>query len=89
MSEDLDKRLDAALEKRTDLEAKKQRLEGKLDAARKNLTEVENECREKGVEPEDLDETIDKLTDRFRGLVEQLEAEVADADAALVPYLKE
>lgn len=89
MSDDLDQRLDAALERRSDLEAKRQRLEGKLEAARKNLAAVEAECREKGVDPDKLDPTIAKLTKKYQSLVETLEQAVESADAALAPYLKE
>ena len=89
MTTDLDRRLDAALERRSDLEAKRQRLEGKLEAARKNLEAVEAECRKKGVEPDKLDETITLLSDKYTKLIITLEQEVQAAGTALAPYLKE
>lgn len=89
MGDTLDQRLDAALERRSDLEAKRQRLEGKLESARKNLSAVEAECREKGVDPDKLDDTITKLTDKYQSLIETLERAVEEADTALAPYLKE
>ena len=89
MTTDLDRRLDAALERRSDLEAKRQRLEGKLEAARKNLEAVEAECRKKGVEPDKLDETITLLSDKYTKLITTLEQEVQAAGTALAPYLKE
>lgn len=89
MSTELDKRLDTALERRSDLEAKRQRLEGNLEAARKNLAAVEEECRKKGVDPDKLDDTITKLTEKYQTLIETLEQQIDTADAALAPYLKE
>lgn len=89
MSNSLDDRLDAALERRTTVEAKKQRIEGRLEAARKSLSEVEAECQEKGIDPAKLDTTIEQLEERYRASVEQLEQQVAEAEAALVPFLQE
>ncbi len=88
-TETLDSRLEAALNRRADLAAEVQRITGKLEAARKNLEEVEAACREKGVEPDKLDETIEKLTERYESDIEKLEQEVDAASQALAPYLKE
>jgi len=89
MTQTLDDRLDAALTRRTDALAAKQRIEGKLEAARKGLEAVETECRDKGVEPEALDKTIEQLEERYNSSVEQLEQQVEAADAALAPFLQE
>ena len=89
MADDLDQRLETALQTRTDLQAKKQRLEGRLEAAQKALTDVEAECRAKGVDPNKLDETIQKLTERYTEAVTSLETEIQEASTALSPYLKE
>lgn len=86
MTDDLDKRLDAATERVTQIESRKQRLVGQLEAARKSLKEVEAECRAKGVAPEELDDAIKKVRGRYKTLVEKLERDVADAEAALKPY---
>ncbi len=85
----LDERLSAAIERRSSLAEKKQRIEGKLESARKSLEDVEAECRAKGVDPSALEETINQLEERYRSSVEQLEAQVAAADEALAPFLKE
>lgn len=85
----LDQRLEAALSRRSELEAQKQRLEGRLEAAKKNLSDVETECRKKGIDPNKIDETIDALTVRYTTLVSSLESAIQAADAALTPYLQE
>lgn len=89
MTQTLDDRLDEAIRRRDDAAAKKQRIEGRLEAAKTALEEVEAECREKGVDPENLDATIDKLAERYGAAVEQLEQEVEAAESALAPFLKE
>ncbi len=89
MTQTLDQRLDAAISRREDASAKKQRIEGRLEAARTSLDTVESECREKGVDPEKLDKTIEQLEVRYRTSVEQLEQQVENAETALAPFLKE
>jgi len=86
VTDDLDKRLDAATERATKIESRKQRLVGQLEAARKSLEEVDAECRAKGVAPEELDGAIKKVRGRYQALVEKLERDVADAEVALAPY---
>lgn len=89
MVQTLDARLDTAIQRRNDLIAQKQRFEGKLEAARKSLEEVESECRLKGMDPHQLGQTIEQLEERYQASIEQLEQEVSEAEAALAPYLKE
>ena len=89
MTQTLDDRLDVVVQRRNDLQAKKQRIEGRLEAARSSLAEVEGECRAKGVEPAELDATIEKLTTHYTTLIEKLEQQVEQATAALAPFLKE
>lgn len=84
-----DERLAAAIKRRETLVAQKQRAEGRQEAARKSLAEVEAECRAKGLEPDRLDAAITQMEDRYREAVENLEREVAAAETALAPFLKE
>lgn len=86
---DIDQRLEAALARRSELEAQKQRLEGRLEAALKTLSDVETECRKKGIDPDKIDETIDKLTVRYTELVMSLEQDISKAAASLTPFLQE
>ncbi len=82
-------RLDLAIKARDDLAGKKQRIEGRLEAAKKALGEVETECRTRGIEPADLDKTISQMDERYRVEIEALEQGIAAADAAIAPFLKE
>lgn len=84
-----DERLDAVLKRRDALSAEVQRIKGRLEAARNTQSEIEAECREKGIEPDKLETTIEKVTTRYNDLVTQLEQEVEAASQALDPYLQE
>ena len=86
---DLDARLTQAVSRRDQVAKDVQRLQGKQEAAKAKLTAVEDECRSKGVEPENIAVTITTLEDRYREKVENLERDVAAAEAALAPFTKE
>ena len=87
--ESLSKRLEAAAKKREAVSSEVQKLTGKLESAQKSLESIEEEIRKKGIDPEDLPRTIEKLSDKYKLLVEEVEAEVAAAESALSPFLKE
>jgi len=89
MAENLDQRLEAVLQRRTTVLAKVQRVRGKLEASEQAVKDIESECRSKGVEPDQLDSTIETLTTRYQKSVEQLEQEVEEAEKALAPFEKE
>jgi chromosome segregation ATPase len=81
-----DQRLDEALDKLSTAETELAELRGKLVSARESLANVEQECRDKGVEPDKLDTTVASLETRYRELVETLEQEVETLTTALAPY---
>jgi chromosome segregation ATPase len=87
--DDLDRRLEKALERRSELAASIQKIEGKLEAATATLARLEEECRSKGVEPDQLDETIEKLEERQQQMVETIEQEIQGAEEALRPFVEE
>jgi chromosome segregation ATPase len=87
--EDLNKRLEAASKRRDSLASEARRIEGRLEVAEANLLAVEAECRGKGIDPDNIDAVIERLKVKYEDLVVQVEREVASADAALAPFLKE
>lgn len=86
---DLNQRLERASKRRDALEIERRHIEGKLEAAEASLAAVEAECRAKGVNPENIDAVIEQLTIKLNDLVLKIETDVASADAALAPFLKE
>ena len=88
MSQELDTRLKTAVEKRDRLFAEAQRIQGRKEAAEKALQEVESEIREKNLDPDSLDETIQQLDDAYSASVQLFEQEVTKASEALAPYIE-
>lgn len=78
--------LDALVKRRDTLKATRDRLMGKLEAAKADLVAVEEECRKRGVPPEKLDITIAELTRRFDAAVTDLSARIIVAETNIKPF---
>ncbi len=85
--DDLKQRLDDAITRRDTSVSNRDRVQGRLDAARKAVETVEQEIRERGVEPEKLDSTIEAVQNKAAGLVADLEARIATTEKALEPFV--
>lgn len=81
-------RFQQALRRRDALRAQVQRVQGKLEAAREKLASIEEESRQKGVEPENLPVTIEKLKAKFEQGVTALEEDLKKAESLVAPYLE-
>ena len=88
MSQDLDGRLTAALAERDRLSALAQKIQGRKEAAAKALDELRAEIVAKNLDPDSLDETIEKLEVAYEQAVTKLEQEVKAARESLTPYLE-
>lgn len=89
MPTDLDLRLKEAVRRRDAVADNVKRIEGRLEAAKQALTEAERECRDRNIDPDKIDEHLTKLETRYAELVSALEIDVAAAESAIAPYLKE
>lgn len=83
----LDERLKVAVQQRDELASAVQRISGRLEAANKALALVEQECRDKGYDPETLDDTLRTTQAKYEQAVATLETQVADARTALQPFM--
>jgi hypothetical protein len=84
----IDERLKAAVQRRDELAAIVQRITGRLEAASKALALVEQECRDKGYDPDTLDGTLRSTQAKYEQAVAALEKQVADAHVALQPFME-
>jgi len=84
----LDERLKVAVQQRDELAAAVQRISGRLEAANKALTLVEQECRDKGYDPDTLETTLRATQVKYEQAVSTLEKQVADARTALQPFME-
>jgi len=86
--EELDQRLQQAMQTRDQLAADVQRVEGRLDAARTTLSEVEEAIRDKGLDPAKLDSVLEDLQARYAEGVQTFEQDLEKAQLNLTPYLE-
>ena len=85
--DELRQRLDEAVARRDRAARNAERVQGRLDSARKTVEQVEAEIRAKGVEPDKLDETITKVENKLTGLVEDLEQRIEKSEREIAPFL--
>ena len=81
--------LDKLIQRRDRLRDNVQRISGRLDAARQEVTNVKAECEQRKVPPEKLEETIQKLDERFKELGTEIKEQIEKAEASVAPYLME
>jgi len=86
--EEVHQKLVELLKRRNTIVAEIQRHEGVLDAAKKRLESLDAECRQKGINPNQLDETIQKLSETYTQLVSTLEETVLEAESALASFTR-
>jgi uncharacterized protein YfcZ (UPF0381/DUF406 family) len=84
----LDQQLEETLQRRKRVAAELERLGGRREQAQATLTAVEEEIRAKKIEPSKIDEKLQQLEDKYRGLVEDLTRDVAEAERAIAPFVK-
>ena len=71
---------DDLLTKKRDLERRKERLLGKLESARSAQEEIDSELRELGVNPNDLEEEIERLVEERNKRLNTLRDQVLQAE---------
>lgn len=71
---------DDLLTKKRDLERRKERLLGKLESARSAQEEIDSELREMGVNPNDLEEEIERLVEERNSRLNTLRDQVLQAE---------
>ena len=84
----LDERLDKALALRDRLSAESQRIAGRKEAADKALATVEAEIRSKNLDPDTLDQTLEKLTSAYEAAIQTFEDDLVAAETALTPFME-
>jgi len=89
MTEDKKKILDSLIQRRDAVQSKVSRVQGRLDSARQDLAEVEEDCKKKKLKPEDLEDTIEKLNKKFDKETAALDASIQKAESSVTPFLEE
>ena len=71
---------DDLLAKKRDLERRKERLLGKLESARSAQEQIDSELREMGVNPNDLEDEIERLVEERNLRLNTLREQVLQAE---------
>jgi chromosome segregation ATPase len=85
--EQIDAQLSEAIKRRNTLESEVQRIRGRLEAAEAGLADVEADCEKRGIDPDQLDKTIEVLTSRYTDSVQEITTQISEAEVALAPFL--
>ena len=85
-TKDTTERLKAAVQKRDRLATKTERLRGRLEEAHSNLATVESQCRDKNINPDQIDDKVDQLRTEYASAVDGLETRLHDIEEALSPF---
>jgi len=75
--------LEQLVAKKTELEKRRERLLGKMEAARASLSELDKKLMDRGINPEDLEEEISRLKTKRDAMMKQLSEAVAEAETIL------
>jgi transcriptional regulator NrdR family protein len=84
---DLDQRLETAVQKRKKVASDMERLRGRKEQAESNLAAIKKECIEKNINPEKIDDTLVKFTEKYEVLVQDIEKQTEEAEKSLAPYV--
>jgi septation ring formation regulator EzrA len=79
----------ALIKRRDTLRTNVDRVQGRLDSAKKELAAAEEECRKKKVDPAKIDEVITQLTSRLDAETAALTARIDAAEKKVAPFLTE
>jgi len=88
-ADDRKKRLDDLIKRRDAAREVLQRAQGRLEAARADVTSIEDECRSKGVEPENLAAMVQQLETRYDQAVSDLETKIELVEQQVSPFIGE
>ena len=85
---DYNARFQQAVKRRDAFRGKLERLQGKLEGSKSRLSEVEERCHQKKIDPAQIGGLIVKVQNILQGRVEMIELKIQEAEDHLSPYLE-
>lgn len=85
---DIESELRNLVKKKNSLQAEIERIKGRREAAIKERDRIRQECLDKGIDPDKLDELIPALENKLRGEIEQIRSNLEEAENQLRPLSK-
>lgn len=86
MTNDITARLKTAVQNRDNMASKIDRLKGRLQEAEQSLAAVEQECRDKNIDPDKIEQALEKLQSHYNDKVTELESKLNAVQTALAPF---
>jgi len=80
--------LHGLLKRRDELIRNIQRIEGMQVVAQQEFQELQEECRQKKINPEELGSVIERLEQAYKEGIEVLSQKIQDAEEAVLPFLE-
>ena len=77
---DIKETIEEMFARQNTLTTEKARIQGRVEEAKERLKSLENACAEKGIDPNALDEVINKLDQKIKDMTEKFESEIATAE---------
>lgn len=87
--DDLHRRFHEAVQKRTELQALKDRKTGALEQARSRLATLKKKCVAKNIDPDNIEALLDNLRRAYREKVEGFEEELAEVEGKLSQFTED
>lgn len=84
--EEARKKLASLTRKREELSSKKYQLQGTLKAARERREEIRQKCRDKNIDPDKLDETIEKVRNAYHSKIEEVAKLVSEMEQKIKAF---
>jgi hypothetical protein len=81
-------RLKQALDKRDKLNTTLQRLKGRLEKSQQDRDSIISEIRDKNLDPENLDQTISVLQEKYTNLLQKFEEDLNTLQNNLTQYME-
>lgn len=83
----LDQQLEEVIQRRKKVAETLERLKGRKEQAEANLAAVEEECRSKNIDPDQIDQIITQLETKYRDIVEDLSKDTEEAERKIEPFV--
>lgn len=77
---DIKETIEEMFARQNTLTTEKARIQGRVEEAKERLKSLENACAEKGIDPNALDEVINKLDQKIKEMTEKFESEITTAE---------
>lgn len=77
---DLKEKIEEMFARQNVLVTEKARIQGRVEEAKERLKSLESTCTEKGIDPNALDDVIEKLDRKIKDMTDKFETEIASAE---------